>query len=241
MNISLLKNRWQHNELLNTAKYLVLDKSFLPEGMSQKQWYQSKALKVDSLYWGDNLDLNGANFSNLIIENADPTYCSLKHADFSNSSIKNTSFSHSDIEFANFSGCVLSSVQMLPIFANNCDFSDAQISNSFIHGFEPVKKGYCSELKRTNFTRCISSDTYFDFCDFDSANFTNAVFKNCIFKNSDFRNVNFTGCQFIDCDFREAVVDDAEVVIKFLQNGGNKNLSSVVVVVVSTPANPHAH
>lgn len=206
------------------------------DGMTIKEWYQTKAPRISHPRQEDTLDCRGLTLNMAEISIGYFCYV-LDDSSFKNCIFKGSYFQSASAVRVDFTGCKFIDIQMSPIYAPHAIFKSCKFEGGFLMGLG-IK--YHSDATpnpqielMSDLTYCDFSDTEFintslDKCNFNHANLRNAMFKDCNLRFSNLTDTDLTGVSFNNCEFDYAQLTDTPLARQLLlANGNNLGLDKV--------------
>jgi uncharacterized protein YjbI with pentapeptide repeats len=153
----------------------------------------------------DEVNFNGAKFTNIDFTGADITNCSVKKVIFSECKFDNTRFSRVNLSGSNLSGTKLNTYKKISL--KDVNLIETDLTGAIFTGVE---------FNSVNFTRAICKSTIFSKSVFRFSKFIDAILEDAVFieanvEKVDFTNAILTGANFTKANLEFGSFDNADV------------------------------
>lgn len=192
----------------------------------------------------DKLSVNGTNFTNAILREANFyqanmlgmnfTGATLETANLSKTNLLNIFFNTANLIGSNFEGAKISGCQFVEATIDRVDFSDVtKLDNCTFNLAKLVGASFSGLICGGSFTKADLSNTHFENATFQNCSFEGAILENAYLANSSLINSSFnkancsaaifsgadlTGARFIDADVSNAHFNHATIINAHFQS-----------------------
>jgi uncharacterized protein YjbI with pentapeptide repeats len=155
----------------------------------------------------ENVDIEGADFSDAECYQAKFPDADLKGADFSDAECYQAKFPDADLKGAEFSDAYLRFAEFSDAYVGGAEFHDADLFGA------KFPDAYLRRAKFSNavLTTAEFSEAFLQRAEFPDAYLAEAMFPNAYLEGAEFPNVYLEGAEFPDADLREAEFSDANL------------------------------
>lgn len=151
--------------------------------------------------------LNGLNFPNLNLDQADFRSAMIHSANLYQASMKNAIFQTSTLEDSNFSDTVITTSNFTSSKFTSMNLINANLSGStFAHN-----ESNSSDFSQSNMSLCDLNDAQLTDCNFSNVNLQGASLQTAVFKNCNLSNANLTNLDGQSVDFRDSNLTNATI------------------------------
>ncbi|MFM0157464.1 pentapeptide repeat-containing protein [Paraburkholderia sediminicola] len=147
-------------------------------------------------------DLRGIRISGKDLKNLDLGSSLLDFANFDHCEFNEAHFQWSILTSASFRGCKFHSVQMIPIFGEQIDFSRSEFNRSHIDH---------AQIENCNFSHIVMRGGNLNQSKIAGSDFSDALIEKGDFSWNVAQRCNFSGVRFVDCDLRASQVSEGNL------------------------------